>query len=89
MLLALESSEILATAIANHRSRPDQIAEAYASEYSARFASRLRAASLLRRAAFIPAFASSAILLASCSTKMTRLLARLTRQKASEAIGGH
>ena len=89
MLLALESAEILANAVIEHRSRPDLIAEAYGTAYGARFGSRLRAASLLRRAAFIPAFASSAILLAGCSAKMTRLLARLTRRKASEALGGH
>ncbi len=89
MLLALESSEVLADAIGEHRSRPDLIAETFSREYAARFGSRLRAASLLRRAAFIPAFASSAILLAGCSTKMTKLLARLTRQKASQALGGH
>lgn len=88
MLLALESAEVLANSIVETRDDPQQTAAVYQKAYSERFSSRLAAASVLRRAAFFPHFASAAIAAAATSMRATRLAARLTRRRASDAFAG-
>lgn len=86
MLLALESSELLAEAITENAHNPATIAEHYSRNYSRRFGSRLRIASLLRRAAFVPFLATLAITFAGASVEITNLLARFTRRDAISAL---
>jgi menaquinone-9 beta-reductase len=85
MLIALESGELAARAIANQleRLRRDAtfapLAREYRVEYGKKFDSRLRICSLLRRAAFIPSLAEVAIVLFGTSTRLRRKVVRTTR----------
>jgi len=83
MLMAFESAEILANLIAENQSAPERIAEVYKILHHRKFQSRLRVCSILRRAAFVPAFAKSAIFALSLSRNMQKVLARSTRQTLS------
>ncbi|HZE63144.1 MAG TPA: NAD(P)/FAD-dependent oxidoreductase [Pyrinomonadaceae bacterium] len=96
MLMALESGEVVAETIV---SRPgilrdaqtaELIAKEYERQYTSRFESRLRVSGLLRRAAFVPYLAETAILLFGASTRLRRRLARATRhanqQKARASL---
>ena len=80
MLMAFESAEILANLIAENQSAPERIAGIYKILHRRKFQSRLRVCSILRRAAFVPAFAKSAIFALSLSRNMQKVLARSTRQ---------
>jgi flavin-dependent dehydrogenase len=93
MLMALESGEIAAQAIARHLETLrageeklrgdeafDELARDYRALYGARFDRRLRVCSLLRRAAFVPGLAAAAIHLFGTSDRLRRRLARATRQ---------
>ena len=86
MLLALESSEIAATAIANNLSALRQgdgfaaLAAEYRLQYGRKFNSRLRVSGALRRAAFVPHLDALAITLFGTSAHLRRRLARATRQ---------
>jgi len=73
MLMALESSELLASCIAA------ESLESFASERSRLFRPRLFISGILRRAAFMPAAASAAIAAASVSSHIRERLARSTR----------
>lgn len=86
MLLAFESAQMLAHSIADDRHSFASISHSYSRRYHTAFASRLRSASLLRRAAFVPVLASSAIRLAGVNERLTELAARLTRRSASTAF---
>jgi flavin-dependent dehydrogenase len=89
MLMALESGELAARAVARHlpRLRDDEAAAAFdalADEYTAcyreKFGARLRVCSALRRAAFAPAWATEAgVLTLGASATARRALARATR----------
>jgi menaquinone-9 beta-reductase len=90
MLMALESGEIAARVIASRLAglRLGEGFEELASEYSAlyreRFNRRLRVSSLLRRAAFVPGLAATAIRLSGTSERLRRRLARATRGTRQE-----
>ena len=85
MLMALESGQVAAEAIARSLSQLrrgsgfESLATKYEAEYQRRFASRLRVSGLLRRAAFFPNLAEAAILLSGTSSTLRRKLARATR----------
>jgi flavin-dependent dehydrogenase len=89
MLMALESGEVVAeTIIPRLGSLGDSqtlrlIAKEYESEYTKRFASRLRVSGLLRRAAFVPYLADIAIQFFGGSARLRRKLAVATRHANS------
>jgi flavin-dependent dehydrogenase len=83
MLMAFESAEILANVIAENCFSPERIAEDYKILHHRKFQRRMLVCSLLRRAAFVPALAKSAISALSLSAKLRMVLARSTRQTLS------
>lgn len=92
MLMALESGQVAAEAIARNLSQLrrgsgfESLATNYEAEYQRRFASRLRVSGLLRRAAFFPNLAEAAILLSGTSSTLRRKLARATRHSSSHEV---
>ncbi|HEX8266144.1 MAG TPA: NAD(P)/FAD-dependent oxidoreductase [Pyrinomonadaceae bacterium] len=80
MLMALESSEIAARVIAENLPDFEQISAAYQNLHQAKFSRRLRVCSVLRRAAFLPNLATTAIYALSLSNSARFFLARATRQ---------
>ena len=92
MLMALESGQVAAEAIARSLSQLRRgsgfksLATNYEAEYQRRFASRLRVSGLLRRAAFFPNLAEAAILLSGTSATLRRKLARATRHSSSHEV---
>jgi len=89
MLMALESGQVAAEAIAQNLSQLrrgsgfESLASNYEAEYQRRFANRLRVSGLLRRAAFFPNLAEAAILLSATSSTLRRQLARATRHSSN------
>ncbi len=89
MLMALESGEVVAETIASklelvrNQKTVTSIAREYERAYTRRFASRLRVSGLLRRAAFAPYLAETAIMLFGASARLRRKLARATRHANS------
>lgn len=85
MLMALESGEVVAEAIATHREKLglensfEELARDYRARYRKRFDSRLRVSAFLRRAAYIPRLAEAAILCFGASARLRRRVARATR----------
>ncbi|HLL74541.1 MAG TPA: FAD-dependent oxidoreductase [Pyrinomonadaceae bacterium] len=89
MLMALESGELAAESVASHLPRLREggggaafgaLAEDYGARYREKFGARLRVCSALRRAAFAPAWATEAGVLAlGASAGARRALARATR----------
>ena len=85
MLMALESGELAAAAIAPTLERLESetarqsVSENYSRLYRARFNSRLRLCSMIRRAAFVPGFANLAIRFFGTSTSLRRRVASATR----------
>jgi flavin-dependent dehydrogenase len=85
MLMALESGELVADAITAELDRLEgasvweSVSENYAELYRARFNSRLRLCSMIRRAAFVPGFADLAIRFFGTSKAMRRRVASATR----------
>ena len=89
MLMALESGELAADAIARHLPRLrggetkaafDALADDYGARYGDKFRARLRVCSALRRAAFAPAWATEAGVRALGASEFARrALARATR----------
>lgn len=90
MLMALESGELAAAAIARRLSSlragdPFQrLRDDYRALYAEKFGQRLRVCALLRRAAFVPYLAEAAILSFGASNRMRRRLARATREGRNE-----
>jgi flavin-dependent dehydrogenase len=86
MLMALESGQVVADAIASQFRAAGEaqtvalIGKKYESEYLRKFDSRLRISGLLRRAAFVPLLAEAAILGFGASAHLRRKLARATRR---------
>jgi flavin-dependent dehydrogenase len=80
MLMALESAEILARAIAAEAFFPEKIAEIYEGLHKEKFQKRLRVCSLIRKAAFTPNLAAFAISVLSLSGTALEFLAQSTRQ---------
>jgi flavin-dependent dehydrogenase len=93
MLMALESGQIAADTIGRYlprlRERDGELGELeklaveYRGEYSRAFSSRLTSAGLLRRAAFVPLLAETAMVLFGASARLRRRLARATRPRPS------
>ena len=81
--MALESAKILAQVVAENHFAPEKIAEKYKLAHRQKFQSRLRVCGLMRRAAFAPFLAKTAISVLSFSGTARQILARLTRQKFS------
>jgi len=79
MLMAFESSRILAECIGTHRYAPAKISELYTHKYGKNFARRLRICSLLRSAAFVPNLAKIAISFLGFSKHSREFIARSTR----------
>jgi len=83
MLMALESGELAATAIADYLTGESHSLANLRSEYSVGyhrfFDSRLNVCSLIRKAAFVPGLAGLAIRFFSASDQIRRRLARATR----------
>ena len=90
--MALESGQIAAELIGRYLPQLRQadrcespaferLAVDYQSEYSRAFNSRLRFSGLLRRAAFVPLLAETAMLLFGTSARLRRRLARATRPR--------
>ena len=80
MVMALESSEVLANIIIANPNTPDRIASEYRAAYRLRFSRRLRVCSLLRRAAFMPRLATVFVSSLGVNSNARRLLARATRR---------
>jgi flavin-dependent dehydrogenase len=91
MLMALEGGELAAEIIATRlRSLSDTatfrtLAADYRERHAAHFKSRLLICSLLRRAAFVPRLADTAIVAFGLSTRIRRRFARATRHALGEA----
>jgi menaquinone-9 beta-reductase len=87
MLMALESGELAAGAITPQlkhlatQAASQMVTEHYSNLYQARFNSRLRLCSMIRRAAFVPGFADLAIRFFGTSTLLRRRLAAATRSR--------
>ena len=90
MLMALESGELAARAIADFLnpspgvSSLDQLQTTYTDRYRQTFNSRLTVSSLLRRAAFVPGLAQTAIAFFGASDHLRRKLAQATRGSRPE-----
>ncbi len=84
ILLALESSELLAGCITGHWDDADALAEHYRTEYKQRFASRFGVLRLLRRAAFSPFWGKMAIAALRRSEGLRTMLARATRGQGNK-----
>ncbi|MDQ4120882.1 MAG: FAD-dependent monooxygenase [Acidobacteriota bacterium] len=80
MLMALESAEIAARAIAENFPDFEKISAIYQNLHQAKFSRRLRVCSILRRAAFVPNLAATAIYALSLSNSARFFLARATRR---------
>lgn len=91
MLMALESGQIAVDTIGRYLPQLqkregelgelEKLAAEYRGEYARAFSSRLTSAGLLRRAAFVPLLAESAMVLFGASTRLRRRLARATRPR--------
>ena len=79
MLMAFESSQILADCVAEYGFAFEKIAGQYQKQYKLRFTRRLRICSLLRRAAFVPHLAKLAISALRLSESSRQFLVRSTR----------
>lgn len=79
MLMALESSSLLGSAIARDPHLPQRIAAEYGLEHKRVFGRRLMICSMLRRAAFVPIVPAAAIRFLSLSKRSRNYLAGSTR----------
>jgi flavin-dependent dehydrogenase len=79
MLMAFESAELLAAAIASNSSAAE-IAENYKTAHALKFRRRLFVCSLMRRAAFAPTIAGQLISLLGVGDLPRKILARATRR---------
>ena len=87
MLMALETGEIAAGAIARHlhrlrreSERFDALAQDYRARYDQVFSARLRMCALMRRAAFVPSLAETLIFILGLSKRARKQLSRSTRR---------
>jgi len=92
MLMALESGELVAGAVAGHVGRlatddaRQTVSEDYRKLYRMKFNSRLRLCSMIRRAAFVPGFANIAIRFFGTSRAMRRRVAAATRSSKELSV---
>lgn len=80
MLLAFESSEILARSIIKNSSHAEAIGPTYNNWFDQQFLARLRICRLVRRAAYVPGAASIVINILASSRVASSFLTRTTRQ---------
>ena len=83
ILMALESSALLADAIGAHPRSVEAISNFYQAAYGETFSTRLRICSLLRRTAFVPMAPSLAIRFLEFSKRGRNYVAGLTRSASS------
>lgn len=85
MLMALESGELAAEVILRHRHdlKTPTLASDYTTAYNAKFHSRLRICSLLRRAAFRPRLTEWGVTIFGASERFRNRVARSTRSPAA------
>jgi geranylgeranyl reductase family protein len=85
MLMALESGELAAEVILRHRHdlKTPRLAGDYTIAYNAKFHSRLRICSLLRRAAFRPRLTEWGVAIFGASERFRNRVARATRSPAT------
>ncbi len=86
MVMAFESSALLADSIIANGCSRERIAAQYMAEYRKKFANRLRVCSLLRRTAFMPNLATGIVSLLAVSARARRGLARATRSSHSDSL---
>ena len=86
ILMALESSALLAAAIARHADSIERVNQEYQSAYRETFSTRLRICSLLRRTAFLPVLPSLAIRSLGFSKRTRTYVAGLTRSDRSGSM---
>lgn len=86
MLMALESSDLLAKALVRGANSLETAAEGYRADHRSKFARRLRLCAVMRRIAYLPMFAGAAVSAVGLSSTARKLLARSTR-KGAEAGG--
>ena len=92
MLMALESGELAAGVISDHLPAIRlgaglvDLEERYRAAYRAKFHSRLRVCSMIRRAAFVPGLAQMAIRVFA-SDRLRRRVSRATRGRSPKLIG--
>ena len=79
MLMALESSEILSRILAENKFSLNKISAKYQLLHKQKFQKRLRVCSVMRRLAFMPRLANTAVSLLSFGKKPREILARATR----------
>jgi flavin-dependent dehydrogenase len=79
MVMAFESSEVLADVMTKYGDLQSAVGEEYATAYRSKFTQRLRICSLLRRTAFMSSLASGIVASLRISSGARRLLARATR----------
>jgi flavin-dependent dehydrogenase len=87
MLMAMESSEIFAHCVDLCVEQPELLSAAYASAFHRRFAARLRFCHVLRKLAFVPAFATLAVAGLGINNSLTKRIARATRPQMAAAKG--
>ncbi|MGH9820733.1 MAG: NAD(P)/FAD-dependent oxidoreductase [Pyrinomonadaceae bacterium] len=83
MLLAFESSEVLAGCITQNRERPENLPATYNNWFNQKFLTRLRISSLVRNAVYVPHAAAIAIKILGSSRAARKLLTRTTRHGLS------
>ncbi len=83
MLMAMESADILAACVDLCRDRPDLLPATYETGFHRHFAARLRFCRVLRQLAFIPAFATLAVVGLGISDSLAERIARATRRRGS------
>jgi flavin-dependent dehydrogenase len=92
MLMALESGELAAGVIGDHLGPAragvavGALEVSYREAYKARFDSRLRVCSMIRRAAFVPGLAQMAIGVFGASERLRRRVSRATRSGEPETF---
>ncbi|HKP48297.1 MAG TPA: NAD(P)/FAD-dependent oxidoreductase [Pyrinomonadaceae bacterium] len=86
MLMAMESGQLAAEAIAGCDNSTEKIAANYRTAYDRRFGQRLRVASVLRRAAFFPRAAGAAIFFFGLSPGLRRKVAQATRPQQNRKL---
>lgn len=79
MVMAFESSAVLAGTISANPGSVELIAREYQAAYKKKFANRLRVCSMLRRTAFMPNVATAIVTLLGISAAARRRLAQATR----------
>jgi len=94
MLMALESGEVVAQVISDHKDKFGlgasftNLSLEYGLRYSRTFDSRLRVSGMLRRAAFVPRLAEAAIIGFGASDWLRRKVARATRPSGESEMTG-